>query len=110
MLLRRDDREGAARVGAPILLRRDICLEQMPTATVRLLLFLLWGGLYTAREPRGITPEGRGVLLFVCVGEAYTQQGRAHSRRPRPSGAARPALISRAAHAVESKAVVRDCF
>jgi hypothetical protein len=38
---------------------------------------------------------------------AYTQQGRAHSRRLHPPGAARPALMSRAAHAVESKAVVR---
>jgi hypothetical protein len=38
--------------------------------------------------------------------EAYTQQGRAHSRRLHPLDAARPALISRAAHAVESKAVV----
>ena len=41
------------------------------------------------------------------VGEAYTQQGRAHIRRLRPDWAARPALMSRAAHAVESKAVVR---
>jgi hypothetical protein len=37
----------------------------------------------------------------------YTQQERAHSRRLHPSEAARPALMSRAAHAVESKAVVR---
>jgi hypothetical protein len=39
--------------------------------------------------------------------EAYTQHGRAHIRRLRPDWAARPALMSRAAHAVESKAVVR---
>jgi hypothetical protein len=39
---------------------------------------------------------------------AYTQQGRAHIRHLPPSGAARPALMSRAAHAaLESKAVVR---
>jgi hypothetical protein len=38
---------------------------------------------------------------------AYTQQGRARSRRPHPPGTARPALVIRAAHAVESKAVVR---
>jgi hypothetical protein len=41
------------------------------------------------------------------VEEAYTQQGRAHSRRLRPDWAARPALITQAAHAVESKGVVR---
>jgi hypothetical protein len=35
---------------------------------------------------------------------AYTQQGRAHIRRLHPDWAARPALMSRAAHAVESKA------
>jgi hypothetical protein len=34
------------------------------------------------------------------------EQGGAHSRRLHPSEAARPALMSRAAHAVESKAVV----
>jgi hypothetical protein len=48
--------------------------------------------------------------LFFLVGEAYTQQGRAHIRRLRPDWAARPYLMSpmrRAAHAVESKAVVR---
>jgi hypothetical protein len=39
--------------------------------------------------------------------EAYTQQGRAHSRRLHLDWAARPALTGRAAHAVESKAVVR---
>jgi hypothetical protein len=39
--------------------------------------------------------------------EAYTQQGRAHSRRLRPDWAARPARMGRAAHAGESKAVVR---
>jgi hypothetical protein len=38
---------------------------------------------------------------------AYTQQGRAHTRRLRPDWAARPALMRRAAHAVETKAVVR---
>jgi hypothetical protein len=35
------------------------------------------------------------------VEEAYTQQGRAHIRRLHPDWAARPALMSRAAHAVE---------
>jgi hypothetical protein len=43
----------------------------------------------------------------VCWGETYTQQGRAYIRRLHPDWAARPALMSRAAHAVESKAVVR---
>jgi hypothetical protein len=43
---------------------------------------------------------------FLVEG-AYTQQGRAHSRRLHPDRAARPALMSRAAHAVESKAAVR---
>jgi hypothetical protein len=33
------------------------------------------------------------------VEEAYTQQGRAHSRIPHPDEAARPAVMSRAAHA-----------
>jgi hypothetical protein len=49
------------------------------------------------------------VLSFWWRKEAHTQQGRAHSRRlhPGPDEAARPALMSRAAHAVESKAVVR---
>jgi hypothetical protein len=37
----------------------------------------------------------------------YTQQGRAHIRRLHTDWAARPALMRRAAHAVESKAVVR---
>jgi hypothetical protein len=41
------------------------------------------------------------------VEEAYTQQGHAHIRRLHPDWAARPALMRRAAHAVESKAVVR---
>jgi hypothetical protein len=45
--------------------------------------------------------------LFFLVEEAYTQQGRAHIRRLHPDWAARPALMSRAAHAVGSKAVVR---
>jgi hypothetical protein len=45
--------------------------------------------------------------FFFWVEEAYTQQGRAHIRRLHPDWAARPALMSRAAHAVESKAVVR---
>jgi hypothetical protein len=45
--------------------------------------------------------------VWVFVGEAYSQQGRAHSPRPRPDGAARAALMSWAAHAVESKAEVR---
>jgi hypothetical protein len=45
--------------------------------------------------------------LFVCGGGAYEQQGRAHSRRPRQTGAARPALMRRAAHSVEPKAAVR---
>jgi hypothetical protein len=59
-------------------------------------------------------PRGKGggspppFFLFCFVVEGvYTQQGRAHSRRHRPDWAARPALMSRAAHAVESKAVVR---
>jgi hypothetical protein len=47
------------------------------------------------------------LLFFFWVEEAYTQQGRAHLRRLHPDWAARPALMSRAAHAVESKAVVR---
>jgi hypothetical protein len=34
-----------------------------------------------------------------------TQQGRAHSRRPHPDWAARPAPMSRAARAAESKPV-----
>jgi hypothetical protein len=38
---------------------------------------------------------------------SYAQQGRAHIRRLHPGWAVRPALMSRAAHAVESKAVVR---
>jgi hypothetical protein len=46
-------------------------------------------------------------LGFFCVKEAYTQQGRAHIRHLHPDEAARPALMSRAAHAAESKAVVR---
>jgi hypothetical protein len=47
---------------------------------------------------------------FLVEG-AYTQQVRAHSiRRLHPSEAARPALMSRAAHAVESKAVVLRVF
>jgi hypothetical protein len=38
-------------------------------------------------------------LFFLSLAEgAYTQQGRAHSRRLHPSRAARPALMSRAAH------------
>jgi hypothetical protein len=45
-------------------------------------------------------------MLFWVVEAAYTQQGRAHIRRLRPDWAERPALVSRAAHAVESKAVV----
>jgi hypothetical protein len=45
--------------------------------------------------------------FVFLVEEAYTQQGRAHIRRLHPDWAARPALMSRAAHAVESKAVVR---
>jgi hypothetical protein len=46
-------------------------------------------------------------FFFFLVEEAYTQQGRAHIRRLHPDWAARSALMSRAAHAVESKAVVR---
>jgi hypothetical protein len=45
--------------------------------------------------------------FFYFVEEAYTQQGRAHIRRLHPGWAARPALMGRPAHAVESKAVVR---
>jgi hypothetical protein len=51
---------------------------------------------------------GFGVRLLFLLGRAYyTQQGCAHIRRPHPNQAARPALMRRAAHAVESKAVVR---
>ena len=39
-------------------------------------------------------------MHFFLVERAYTQQGHAHSRRLRPSEAARPALMSRAAHAL----------
>jgi hypothetical protein len=46
-------------------------------------------------------------FCFGVVEGAYTQQGRAHSRRLHPDEAARPSLMRRAAHAVESKAVVR---
>jgi hypothetical protein len=46
------------------------------------------------------------LLLFFLAEGAYAKQGRARIRRLRPDGAARPALMSRAAHAVESKAVV----
>jgi hypothetical protein len=50
---------------------------------------------------------GRNVFfVFFLVEEAYTQQGRAQIRRLHPDWAARPALMSRAAHAVESKAMV----
>jgi hypothetical protein len=49
-----------------------------------------------------------GPVFFFLVEEAYyTPQGRAHSRRLHLDWATRPALMSRAAHAVESKAVVR---
>jgi hypothetical protein len=51
--------------------------------------------------------ESQRVRLFFFLVEAYTQQGRAHIRRLHPDWAARQALMSRAAHAVESKAVVR---
>jgi hypothetical protein len=45
----------------------------------------------------------------VADGEAPPRKkfGKGRSRRPYHDGAARPALMSRAAHAVESKAVVR---
>jgi hypothetical protein len=46
-------------------------------------------------------------VFFFLVEEAYTQQWRAHIRRLHPDWAARPALMSRAAHAVKNKAVVR---
>jgi hypothetical protein len=76
------------------------------------------GGLYTARArahpppapPRlGRAPGSNepGDSFFFGGAGAYTQQGRAHIRRLHPDWAARPALMSRAAHAVESKAVVR---
>ena len=51
--------------------------------------------------------DGQRYMNFFFWEEAYTQQGRAHIRRLHPDWAARPALMSRAAHAVESKAVVR---
>jgi hypothetical protein len=65
----------------------------------------------TARDhcPRvgwGLSMNEETFFSFLVEG-AYTQQGRAHIRRPHPGWAARPALMSRAAHAVESKAVVR---
>jgi hypothetical protein len=47
------------------------------------------------------------IFIYFLVEEAYTQQGRAHIRRLHPDWAARPALMRWAAHAVESKAVVR---
>jgi hypothetical protein len=47
------------------------------------------------------------VFCDFLVGEAYTPQGRAHSRRTHTPGAARPAPMGRAARAVESKAGVR---
>jgi hypothetical protein len=48
------------------------------------------------------------VLGVFFLGKRRTpQQGRAHSRHPRPDGAARPALMSREVHAARSKAVVR---
>jgi hypothetical protein len=59
--------------------------------------FFLWRGLIYSK----------GAANFFLVEGAYTQQGRAHIRRPRSDWAARPALMGRAAHAVESKAVVR---
>jgi hypothetical protein len=51
---------------------------------------------------RGVSKRDPAVDLV-----AYTQQGRAHIRRLHPDWGARPALMSRAAHAAESKAVVR---
>jgi hypothetical protein len=51
----------------------------------------------------GRSGSGHGYpALFFCVEGAYTQQGRVHSRRLHPDWAARPALMSRAPHAVES--------
>jgi hypothetical protein len=47
--------------------------------------------------------EGELLVLHLRV-EGHTPQGLALSRRLRPSGAAHPALTSRAAHAVERKA------
>jgi hypothetical protein len=41
-------------------------------------------------------------FIYFLVEDAYTQQGRAHTRRLHPDWAARPALMRRAAHAVES--------
>jgi hypothetical protein len=58
------------------------------------------------RRPRQPGSESAR-FLGGGVEEAYTQQGRAHSRRLHPPEAARPALMSRAAHVVESKAMVR---
>ena len=81
------------------------------------------GGLLHKQGPRGARlrgaplPHSHNALVATSwpldmgggfwVEEAYTQQGRAHIRRLHPDWAARPALMSRAAHAVESKAVVR---
>jgi hypothetical protein len=36
--------------------------------------------------------------MFKLCGRRYAQQEHTHSRRPRPAGAARPALMGRAAH------------
>ena len=57
------------------------------------------------KENKMHTHKNLTIYLFL-VEEAYTQQGRAHIRRLHPDWAARPALMSRAAH-VGSKAVVR---
>jgi hypothetical protein len=69
--------------------------------------FFWWGRLIHikgARTSAASTPIGP---RFFLGWKAYTQQGRAHSRRLHLDWAARPALMGRAARAVESKAVVR---
>jgi hypothetical protein len=57
-------------------------------------------GISAAQVVEGVARK-RALCLFFLVEEAYTQQGRAHIRRLRPDWAARPALLRRAAHAVE---------
>jgi hypothetical protein len=71
-------------------------------------LFFGGGGLYTARARAQPPPPPQ---LYFWVEVAYTQQGRATSRRLHPRAAARPALANEpsgpAAHSVEPTAAVR---
>jgi hypothetical protein len=66
--------------------------------------FFFWKGSSLLLRSACTLQKGN-TRVFFLVEEAYTQQGRAHIRRLHPDWAARPALMSRAAHAVESKAV-----